>query len=387
MLVILFLTIPGVNNPLFRGREILGETSTIFWLIAGYTFLWITLGKSNWYLLLTMIAWGVAINSKAQVLPFWIASLLATMAVALIKRWWRGSLLIFLAGSGSWLFSRMILNIQRWILTGITVSRDEPLRNYYAFTAMVLDWSVRERALIIVFVFGFLSLLGILYVVWQQLRRLKQDDLVCQDELIRVAILGLTVSWMAWYLLFSNAWFRYYYPPIFFGSIYASALLFDITGGFSWSATFKKYKQKTLSMKTMLLPLIALWLLYLSFLTVTNFVSAFSNNQENYLDVATYIDQSIDKDALIETYETDIIFLLSEHRFHHPPDQVHVDAELNTLYNNPEPFSYNPLIANPDYLILGPYNKKHDLYDQLVINRSFDLIAEFPGYQIYKRVR
>lgn len=387
VLLILFFTIPGVNNPVYRGREILGETTTIFWLVAGYTLLWKTLGKSSWFLLLTMITWGIAINSKAQVLPFWIASLITAMGFALIKHWWRASFLIFSAGIGSWIFSKWILNIQGWIMSGLIVPHQEPLQNYYSFTAIVVDWNVREQAFIIAASFGFLTLLGLSVAAWKQFCRLERDDLIAHDEIIRISFMGLVVSWLGWYLLFSNAWFRYFYPPLFFGSIYASCFLYEITNGFSWKATFENYKRKSLSWKTILLPLVAFWIIIFSFLTVSNLVSVFSNNEENYLDVAAYVDQNIDKGALIESYESDMFFLLSEHRFHYPSDQVHVDAETHTLYGNIEPFGYNPLIADPDYLVLGPYNEKHNLYDQVIIKNSFYLIAEFPRYQIYERIR
>jgi hypothetical protein len=272
-------------------------------------------------------------------------------------------------------------------MRGLTVPHSEALQNYYSFTAIVIEWITRGRALVIILTMGFLIFLGISYAAWQQIQNLKSNDLVIQDEVIRVALLGLTISWFAWYLLFSNAWFRYFYPPLFVGSLFAAAFLHEITNGFSWKATLESYTQKSLSWKTILLPFVTLWILSFSCLTLFNWISVFANNEDNYLDVAQYVDKNIAQNALIETYETDMLFLLPQHRFHFPADQVHVDVETHTLYGNADPFGYNPLIANPDFLILGPYNEKHNLYDQKTIDSAFILIAEFPGYQIYERVR
>jgi hypothetical protein len=48
---------------------------------------------------------------------------------------------------------------------------------------------------------------------------------------------------------------------------------------------------------------------------------------------------------------------------------------------------YDALEADPDYLVLGGYNRYGGLYDHWVESGDFRLIKEFPGYQIYQRVR
>ena len=196
MLAVLFLTFFGENHIVLRGREILGETTAIFWLSAGYLLLWKARGKSTWLLLLAIVSWGVAINSKAQVLPFLMASLLTALGFALIKRWWREALIVLLAAFGAWLVSKGMLHVQGWILRGITAPSQGPLQNYYAFTALVIDWGVRYKALVILLTYGLLTLLGVLYALRVQLGKIKQKDLVRQDEIVRTALLGLTVSWL-----------------------------------------------------------------------------------------------------------------------------------------------------------------------------------------------
>jgi hypothetical protein len=131
-----------------------------------------------------------------------------------------------------------------------------------------------------------------------------------------------------------------------------------------------------------------LWMIFFSIYTSRELLARFAfYSEDNYLDVAAYVQRNIDSSALIESYETEMHFLLPEYRFHYPPDQVHVNVEINTLYENGGSSGYDPLIADPDYLILGPYNDIHDVYDQDVIQSSLNLIAEFPSYLIYERVR
>ena len=47
---------------------------------------------------------------------------------------------------------------------------------------------------------------------------------------------------------------------------------------------------------------------------------------------------------------------------------------------------YDPLEADPDYLVVGPFSRRYQLYDKTINDGNFVLIAGYPGYEVYERV-
>jgi hypothetical protein len=48
---------------------------------------------------------------------------------------------------------------------------------------------------------------------------------------------------------------------------------------------------------------------------------------------------------------------------------------------------YDPLAANPDYLVVGHQSKYLGLYDPYLNTGAFRLVKKFSRYDIYQRVR
>ena len=59
-------------------------------------------------------------------------------------------------------------------------------------------------------------------------------------ETVKLALLGLTGSWLAWFVLLGMSYPRYLFPVIFIGSIFTSALLYRLTMHFSLRKTVKQ---------------------------------------------------------------------------------------------------------------------------------------------------
>jgi hypothetical protein len=51
------------------------------------------------------------------------------------------------------------------------------------------------------------------------------------------------------------------------------------------------------------------------------------------------------------------------------------------------PIDYDPLVADPDYLVLGHFSQKWELYDEAIKSGKFIFIREYPPYKIYVQVR
>ena len=71
------------------------------------------------------------------------------------------------------------------------------------------------------------------------------------------------------------------------------------------------------------------------------------------VQVARFFDTQTAPDTLIESYESELFFLVHR-RYHYPPDDIHVQLNRRNWLNPDTPVDYDPLAADPDYLVVGP---------------------------------
>jgi len=101
---------------------------------------------------------------------------------------------------------------------------------------------------------------------------------------------------------------------------------------------------------------------------------------------ADYLNSFTKGNERIETYESELFFYL-DRRYHYPPDQVSMELARRNYINPEATINYDPLQADPDYLVTGRQEIEWGLYAPWLDSGDFQLIQEFPGYQIYKRLR
>jgi hypothetical protein len=101
---------------------------------------------------------------------------------------------------------------------------------------------------------------------------------------------------------------------------------------------------------------------------------------------AQKLQELIPPNALVETWDSEIMFLAPAVRFHYPPDQTFVKAIERGNLDPGLPLDYDPLKANPDYLLVGIFSKTWGIYDDLIQQGDFKMQAAFNGYELYSRV-
>jgi hypothetical protein len=74
-------------------------------------------------------------------------------------------------------------------------------------------------------------------------------------------------------------------------------------------------------------------------------------------------------------------------RIHYPPDQVHVELNRRTFRGEPIPIHYDPLGANPEYLVVGKHSRMWKLYDEVLASGAFRYRLRIGRYDVYERVR
>ena len=403
VVVTLLMSVGPWLHPLIIGRQVLGEAPTVFYLLAGYTCLWGALRRRAWLVLPAVFFFAIAIRVKAQVPPFWMASMLLPFAVAVYRRWERPLILLVIAIAGTHFTANYgIAWLQGQLIAGHSAA-GSGVPGLVEVTAVVLDWNIRLEAISIVLTFGLPTLIGLAAAAWESFKGFtpgrKTDVIKTQDpsiETVRLALLGLTGSWLAWFVLLGMSYARYLFPVAFIGSIFTSALLYRLTMHFSLRETVKhanavflhqQFKRNTLGA---LLAVILIAVTVPFNLFTLDLLSFYIDYNPNARPVAEQVDEYLNthtpSQALIETYDSELFFLL-DRRYHYPPDDVHVLLIRRIDLMQDVSIDYNPLAADPDYLVVGHFSRKWHLYDDVIVSGAFRKIEEYPGYEIYERVR
>jgi hypothetical protein len=105
---------------------------------------------------------------------------------------------------------------------------------------------------------------------------------------------------------------------------------------------------------------------------------------------ADYLNQSIDKGKVIETWEREL-GILTDHNYHYPDQvmlaQVHLRLYRggNNVYGLGDEYF---LKVRPDYLVIGWYSRSNNIYDMNAVDKFGEKIATFGSgewrYDIYK---
>jgi hypothetical protein len=251
-------------------------------------------------------------------------------------------------------------------------------------TAVVFNLRVRLETIPLALLYGGLVLLGLIAAT-RRLIKGRSLSKSAQVQIVELALLALCVSWFAWYVLLSIGWPRYLFPAVFVGSLFAAVWLADLIGPLlkcQWS----EIRSRSLFMR-LCTYLVAGVVVLTSIYSVVNVVSILILGKS---DAAQHTAQWIDEQPqsrLVETYESELFFFLN-HPYHYPPDQLHVDLNYQYFLREMDsPVRYDPLAADPDYLVVGPFSRMWRLYDTVLSTAAFRKVQSFGEYDIYERVR
>ena len=389
VLVLLFM-LPQIEiHPIVVGRQVLGEMPAMFYLLTGYAFFLLALEGQLCLLPVVVGFWGIALITKAQVMPFWAASLIIPLAMALWSKNWRRSSLFAISFICSVMLYAMLLWLWRLFLQ--QTFPQSPVLGLYQVTALVVAIPPRVSALVLTFAYGLPTLLGLCYSVLTFIRSKEKFAPGAHTEVVRLALLILAGSWFAWYITLSVAWPRYLFPATFIGSIFVAAMLYQLTDHFNVPWTIRNAGSVLRNLRSsrqgigalIAIVLIAnafprtLWMLYESYVVKAD---------ASALEVVEFLNTRTLSDSIIETYDSELFFLL-DRPYHYPPDQIHVELNRRTFLHQQVLIAYDPLAADPDYLVVGPQSKLWKLYDRAVQSESFRLVQAYGQYDVYERVR
>ncbi len=380
LFALLLMATPAAN-PWVIGRMALAEAPMVLYLVIGYLCLLPALNGNKFALFIAMIFWGLALDSKAHVIPFLSVSLLAPAIISAIKKQWKYLKVLLLAWIGSFPFFLLLFIIQKLLFTDYPVYGGT-LQGFFSLGIFVISPTIRLITLQNILTYGIPSLIGILIGFRSVYRLVKSDTILNAEFYNRFAILSLVIAWFLWFTLLSLGWSRYYFPVAFFASIFIANWLSDLidqlqkllSGGISHNilARVRIYASVILVIFAII---INLYFLRYQFITGNNAPSM----------VAVYVEKNAPPGALIETYESELIFLMNN-PVHYPSDQITVDLNRNTFLNQNVPISYDPSPENFYYLINGPSGKMANLYAAMINQGQLQLVSRIGEYDIYQRI-
>jgi 4-amino-4-deoxy-L-arabinose transferase-like glycosyltransferase len=394
-LLLMLCLSPFPIQPIVLGRQLMAEMPMMFYLLGGYSMVWLSLTRSKIWGVGAAIFFGIAIHAKLQVPPFWLASIGLAIWVSVKHRQWRSMKIITEVAMGSIVVAILVYLIQNMIMPG-SFANPELLKLLLNTSVITLNRTIRLKAIYIILLFALPEVLGF---IWAG-RPILRDLLTCREAnnvdvnpgevnriIMRAAIWGLGASWLVWYATMSLYPIRYLFPAYFIGFIFISAYVGVHTNGFDLRPIFRQtsaliLKRELKRQNIKAACVIIIFSLALGFAIGTMRVGLAPSNLQPELAVS-YLYDNVPTNARIETFESELLFLAPELNYHFPSDLVSMQLFRRASIDRQYSVNYDPLIANPDFLVVGPYARTFGLYDEKLIERWFELIADVGGYQIY----
>ncbi len=377
----------GWLAPVMVGKQALGEMPALFLTLAGYLLLAGASGGSHWRYAGAGALWGLAAATKLQALPFILLASLALVGITLWRRE-RGRAV-------SWALAiaamSAALALTRWAQVRAQGLPAAPLSSsgLLLLTSVAFHPLQRVVSLVGILSLGVPSVLGLCYMVMRAPR--FPDGFAClgQRDLVRWGLALFAGTWLAWYLTLAVGWGRYLVVPIYASTIFVAAALADVTGSDGLRAlvarSARALRQSTANATNRWALGLLLALAMMTASTLFGFARAYLSPPDRSVEeVARYLNTETRPGAVIESYEMEIFPFLD--RPYHYPQPREMELILRRHARGEEvQGDYDPLQADPDYLVTGATNLVWHLYDGVISAGEFELLCRIGGYEVYRR--
>lgn len=383
LVALLMLAAPAVQdiNFILMSRQVLSEPAALAWVLVGWLAWWRGLRRAEvGWALVAGGAVGVGILSKTQwALPLWPAMaafgllwILTHPQVPAMRR--------VLCGLGPVLVAGMVYGLWQ---TGVTTLTPEAVRTE---NAAMLAEAIRSNLL--TGLWGttltpaaqrmFWAMLAVVTLTTGRLLwRHRAGHWQTRDE-VELFLAGVALLSAAWFALFSVGWPRYAYLG-WLATVWLAALL----AAHAVQALGRRFARARRP----------LWLGALAVSAALAVLIAPAEIARRDADpaigtAARYIQQHVPRTARLETWEWEQDALSGHFNVSHP-HQRYLFSAIRQAGHTLTPFDlgYDPLHADPDYLLIGPFATWTRLYHPAVVAEHFTLEADFGPYRLYRRLR
>jgi hypothetical protein len=193
---------------------------------------------------------------------------------------------------------------------------------------------------------------------------------------------------LVWYVFASVGWFRYAFLGLALASLFVARFFQDLTNGFRLRLplAWEEVRQGRFDLRAHALPwVMLLWLgaiivvpLGMSVLEIA--LPDFNAPQA----MASYLDQHVSDEPLIETWEPEMGFL-TDHNYHFPPAALLAQAVDYVWRNGPPVAETYGFVQteHPDFVLVGHFARAVDLYPTELLAARYRLVTSVGGYELY----
>lgn len=361
----------GVLHPLIWGKQAIGEVSATFYLLAGLA-VFLVGGRTRTLLVLSGVLLSLACVTKQQFLPFVTAALFAPLILAALhKSWQQARILVYWLGSMAMSFL-VLVYVQR-TLVGDEILTEPGL---YSSTAFVTVPSVRLLALLGLLIQGLPTLLGLSYAC-----RRESFQYSSRQRITQLVLLTFSLSWMAWYVLCSVGWARYLYPCLLAASPFVGQFFDSLIRQMR-----RALEQRRVWAGLVTTLLVAGLVIWSGSFTVTAVSKNLSVRDDSLIHLAGFLN-GLKDGRVIESLDMEVFFMLRTRNYHHPPDRVQLLLNKRSFLGEEVVIDYDPLAADPEYLVIGPASRGWGVYEPVLKENYFVPLGRAGNYEVYRRVR
>lgn len=387
LMLLILVPLKWSIHPLFIGRQVLGEMPMLCFLLAGYACALRIDSRQRW-LVAAIVCWSLAWMTKGQLAPFFIISLAGAAVLAGFRGEWASVRRLTVLLGGSWVGYRLLVVAKDLVLAGHTMPHP-PVDGMTEAIALVLVPSIRLETIRYMLMVWPEYTLGLGYGVWRLWRFDCRDGKRPIEQTVRTMLLLLAISWLAWFAFLCAGEPRYALPGLFIAAPFTAAFFHDLTNGFDArfvrNALSALVRTRRLTAQGIQAAAVVVLLVVMGWVVVQERYAFRSREDDRDLfALITYLHAATPPTALIETYDSEL-FLFLNRRYTYALPKVLVDVIRHDQYPDWS-VSYDPLEANPDYLVVGEYGRWAGFYKPLIEQNRLRLVKTIGRYQIYSPV-
>ncbi|MEZ4867703.1 MAG: glycosyltransferase family 39 protein [Caldilineaceae bacterium] len=193
-----------------------------------------------------------------------------------------------------------------------------------------------------------------------------------------------------WYVLASISWLRYAFLGLVLTGLFTARFFSDITDNFTldrdalWAAI---RRGRTFALAETVQWMAMVWLVLMIAAPLTKTVQQIVRPDFNApLAMATYLNDHVSHDAIIETWEPELGFL-TDHNYHFPPPGLLNQAVGYVWLGASSPRNDYDYVETqqPAYVLVGAFSGWVDLYSPVMLAEHYDLVVEIGEYRLYVR--
>jgi 4-amino-4-deoxy-L-arabinose transferase-like glycosyltransferase len=355
------------------GRQVLGEVPALGYYALGML-IWLRVVERpdrRWAgLVLSGLAWGIAMVTKSQILLIWPVSLGLLMLLDLFYYRRAGFLAFVVPGVvmvgcvAAWYAAQYAMaGPERW------QENSAVLQEGFALHIVSLNPIHWRNAASVVWQTGWWlwGVPGIIWGLWQARQRTG-------NGFQHAVGLALPVIGTFWFVVLSVGWGRYAFYPIVLSSIWTAGLLVDLWRG---RISFARLPGRRVVVGGM----VALYLVANGGLLARNLIAPVDTG---YLAMQRYLREAVPADAVIESWAWEMIAVPQP--IHHPPTEV---TNIITEYMwsrraEPPADLYDVRQGDPQYILQNSFSMWTEIYHEILTDETqAELVVSFGNYALY----